>query len=75
VSNGWLSGLWESFLARHADHTSAGACSAPDSNRPLRALDESLKAIVDAFGKLTAAWVALQMQELFDRAVHSRSRE
>ncbi|MBN3848856.1 transcriptional regulator [Paraburkholderia sp. Ac-20342] len=35
---------------------------APDSSRPLRALDESLKAVADDFGKRTAAWVALQMQ-------------
>ncbi|WMY10919.1 DJ-1/PfpI family protein [Paraburkholderia phenoliruptrix] len=34
----------------------------PDSTQPLRALDESLKAIADEFGKRTAAWVALQMQ-------------
>jgi putative intracellular protease/amidase len=35
---------------------------APDSVQPLRALDESLKAVADDFGKRTAAWVALQMQ-------------
>ncbi|SIT37149.1 ThiJ/PfpI family protein [Paraburkholderia piptadeniae] len=35
---------------------------APDSVQPLRALDESLKAVANGFGDRTAAWVALQMQ-------------